>query len=548
MNSISIVQKLYSDRIRRDTKQMMDQWREPMRETRQRTKNQLENWTDSEKPSLLLGRTEWGESVQLPWSLLCSHGLCVGATGTGKSYAALILLNSVLDHFFHQSSPGMGILDAKGELFQRARSYVYAFLYRLNEKQREQAAKKIVAFDFSDSEHITPFNILAHRGEDIDFLVNDRLETIAELFPGSMGLSPRMKNVLKYLLTLLAEAKLPITALDALLNNPQALNEVVRRSSNQKLKAYFYRRFSFESRSTIAAVWQRIDSLFVSKGVRLSLSTAGAPDFARLQDEGCLALVNTSGAHISRSASEFLLRIILSDLRQSIFRRKRPDKPYLWCADEAQVFYRAPQSRENINDFLTLSRSFGSFLILMTQSLTSAVRDKDILNSIQTNVGWVLMFRATRKDAEMLTPAIDLTCMATKHRGGKTPYKKNEQMTTTQELKARLAEFEQLPPRHGFLWLKSHLDAAFKIKTADVMPPHKMAGCSEKEFEDFCLKFPLSNQIPRQQVENQVEEMHRKMHVDEPVEKSASAADSGQTANLINQLKKSYASKQGGEL
>lgn len=83
--------------------------------------------------------------------------------------------------------------------------------------------------------------------------------------------------------------------------------------------------------------------------------------------------------------------LILSDLKQSVFRRTKPHIKYLWFLDEAQHLLKSLTNRENLAELLTQSRSFGTYLCLMTQSLSSAVRDADILNTIMTNIRWWLL-------------------------------------------------------------------------------------------------------------------------------------------------------------
>jgi hypothetical protein len=217
--------------------------------------------------------------------------------------------------------------------------------------------------------------------------------------------------------------------------------------------------------------------------VRLSLSAPSAPDFAALQDQGSIILINTAGHNITRGISELLQGLILSDIKQSVFRRKNQEQKFIWFFDEAQNLYKTSANREHMVDLLTMARSFGSFFVLLTQSLTSATRDQDILNSILGNVRWVVMLRSTLRDAGLIAPAISVTGTVFKSR--RNPFEPAQTMSESEELKAHLNEITKLPDRTAYCWLKAYLDKAVKITTPLVPPPHEIAGCSPEQFDAF---------------------------------------------------------------
>src|SRR5437867_6783561 len=319
---------------------------------------------------VVLGQTEWGDPVELPLDhLIRAHSIMTGGTGSGKTMAALLIVDAIL----RAPEFAFGVLDAKGELFER---------------------------------------------------------------------------------TLFLIARL----LDEL---PQ--HEARRLQEQEDVRDYFRFHFTNEGRATIAAVRARIvSSLLSSLSLKLALSGETAPDFRRLQDEGKIVLINCAGPNISRTVARTLQALFLSDIRQAVFARQR-NAPYLWVCDEAQNFFRTRQLRENMVELLTQSRSFGSFFLYLTQNLTTAVQESEMLETLHTNIRWSLSMRGTAKDGAFLKDALPLTGRMAKPRIN--PYAPAEFYSHAEERSLLLAGLAHLPDRTGWLWLKSKTGEAMKMRT-----------------------------------------------------------------------------------
>src|ERR1041385_9114871 len=380
MRGIRFAQRVFGRKLAREIEDTIEAYASLARRQRRELAEGLAKLGADDSSNIFLGTTAWEQAIELPLDKLAAHGLMLGASGAGKSYSALSIILQILNSASFPNSISFGILDAKGELFQLITNYLYAYLYRLAPAQRAAIAKKIIIIDFSNTEVIAPYNILAHREYLSDeLMIADRIDTISEQFSGLSDMSVRMKMIAKYFFLLMAEFGLPLPLFERLCSNPALLTALVEKSKNKQVRSYFSNRFENENQSTLLALWQRLDSLQVSEGVRLSLSASSAPDFARLQDEGYIILVNTAGRNITRGSSELLQSFVLSDIEQSIFRRSNHDRKFLWFFDEAQNLFTTSANREHMVDLLTMARSFGSFFVMLTQSLSSAIRDSDIL-------------------------------------------------------------------------------------------------------------------------------------------------------------------------
>src|SRR5437016_9995334 len=356
-------------------------------------------------------------------------------------------------------------LDAKGDLIEPALYLLGARQAQLRGAEREALARSIVVIDFSSREAVSPYNILARWPyTDQDFFVTSRLETLRELLPAGEKLSLRGAAVLKNILMLLAEFNLPLTYLEGVLGDDAFRQKLLLRSKNGAVRVYFQRYFLQEGKQTIAALRARMESLFASEGVRLTLSGATAPDFKRLQNEGKIVLVNCAGPTITRGVRLLLQGLILSDIRQSIFARpNNPPVTYLWYADEAQNFFLTKQQQENMADILTMARSFGSFFYFLCQNLSTAIPDARILEQLHTNIRWSLTLRGTPRDAQFLRPALPVTGRLA--RPEPHPFRERTTYSVEEERALLLDGVPNLPDHTGYPWPKARFAQAIPLRT-----------------------------------------------------------------------------------
>jgi hypothetical protein len=137
---------------------------------------------------------------------------------------------------------------------------------------------------------------------------------------------------LAHVLALLSESGLPVTYLDAVLSDDELRHKLLSATKDAELRAYFSRHFAAEGKQTIAALRARMESLFAAESVRLALAGSRAPDFRRLQNEGCIVLINCAGPTITRGVrnERRLKRWMLKPRKR---RRKPVAKPaVLWWA------------------------------------------------------------------------------------------------------------------------------------------------------------------------------------------------------------------------
>lgn len=459
-----LLDKLLGDRVRCQTRAHLSEVaRAQASAAREKTHALLRRLAQEPGPSVLLGETEWREPVRLPLPFLAkAHAVITGGTGSGKTMAALSLIEALLA--CEEPTISFGVLDAKGELFERTLYFLARRLAALQPAQGEALRQRVVIIDLASPDPLTSYNIAsAWSSSDLDFFATSRVDTFQELLPSGDGLSMRGGSIVRHALKLLAECDLPFSYFDHVLSSESFRAKLLACPVSDDLRHYFRSHFPNEGRATVAAVRGRVVSaLFSSMSLKLALSGPDAPDFRRLQDEGAIVLINCAGPNIPRATARTLQALFLSDIRQAVFGRTN-QMPYLWVCDEAQNFFRTKPLRENMADLLTMSRSFGAFFLYLTQNLATAVQDGEMLETLHTNIRWSLSLRGTPRDAAFLQGALPVTGRMAKPRAN--PYAPSECYSPTEKRNLLIQGIAHLPDRVGWLWLKPETGEAMKITT-----------------------------------------------------------------------------------
>lgn len=481
--TLHIVNSLFGRRIARQTHQHLASLASKQAKANQsRASSLLQELAAQDGSKVDLGRAESGQTVSLPLEHLArAHSLITGGTGSGKSMAALILIQALIEASSSAapnskpSSLGFGVLDAKGELFERSLYLLSKHLQKLPTQAAEALRQQIAIVDLSSRDPINSYNIAKPwADDDLDFFTYNRLETLNELLPSGEGLSVRGSGVVKYILKLLAACRVPFGQIDLVLSDEVFRAQLLKEAKDSELDDYFAQHFARESKATIGAVRSRIVSTLLStESLKLALSGHTLPDLRAAQDDGKIILIKCGGANIPRLAARTLQSLFLSDIRQAIFARQKPQNTFLWFCDEAQEFFRTQQLRDNMAEILAKSRSFGSFLCLITQNLSTAVRDVEMKDILHTNFRWSLSLRGTANDCQFLLPALPATGRSQKPRSN--PYAPAEFYSPKEERAAMLEAIAHLPDREGYLWLKAWTGEAIKLKTATLDIPTSSA-------------------------------------------------------------------------
>ncbi len=467
---LRLIRALFRKKIAKSTRQhLADLLTEQRRASNYKTFALLEGLAAEPGPHVVLGETHSGQRVSIPSHLLAAaHGIATGGSGSGKTGTATIAIEAMLASSEMEMS--FGVLDAKRELFERALFLVRRALEVLPPAAANRLRERLVIIDLAAVDPLTSLNIAAPwSGGDLDFFSSSRTETLSEIFPSADGLSLRGNSIVRHTLKLLAEQRVPFRHFDQVLSSEDFRARLVAESKDEELRHYFAAHFANEGKATIAAVRARVNAtLFSSASLRLALSGVDAPDFRAYQDEGAIVLISTGGANIPRSVARTFQSVLFSDIRQGVFAR-RNQRPFVWWIDEAQHCFQSKFLRENALDLLTMSRSFGSHCAFLTQNISTAVQDSEILEQLFTNIKWSLTFRSTPKDAAFLQAGFPVSGSRQKPRTN--PYAPAEFYSPAEERALLLQAVSHLPDRDAWFWLKSLTGEAFRIRTRTIDIP-----------------------------------------------------------------------------
>ncbi len=441
MDLISLLQTLGSRRLQRDAREYAAGLRTTLPK-QQRREQRVEG------AFLTIGRTLDGNPFKLPLADFSGHGLIAGATGSGKTWAAVSLMQQMGAQEGHPNS--FGVIDAKGDLAARA---VLAL--------GDQIAETAVILDFSRPEPM-PFGLLLPQGGESPIkLVDRRMEVFDDVLGRDNQLSLRMSRMLRNVMLTAGEQGVTFPLIEFLLANPDVCRELGSRSADDRTSTYFQNEFDRERNTTVPALLARLDFLLRNPTLRLSLAARERVDLAAAMDNGVPVIVSTGGPRLPRQAAGVIQSLVLSDVRQATFARARTTRPYTWWLDEAQTLMVRTADTGNLIDILTMSRSFGVGVVLLTQSALAASPDRAFIRQLETNTKWVVIFRSGPDDARFIEPGVKTTGRIIKARdsNGRPSY-----LTSSEEAQEVVQRIASLPAHEAYVWVRTSHHPAARVR------------------------------------------------------------------------------------
>src|SRR2546427_12015903 len=136
--------RLNGRHLKRKTREYLEKLEHgPVLASQSSTTELLKKMANEPGPKVCVGKTPWGEPVIVPLlDLVKSCGLTTGGMGAGKTMFAMLPIAEMIRLLPGLKNMSFGVLDAKGELFERALYLLGARLTELRGQEREGLARR----------------------------------------------------------------------------------------------------------------------------------------------------------------------------------------------------------------------------------------------------------------------------------------------------------------------------------------------------------------------------------------------------------------------
>lgn len=375
---------------------------------------------------------------------LSVHLALSGATGSGKTYAAIAWLLQVLRAGRHP----VVVLDMKSELSDLLIELVIPALVRTrggeallrNLRVIRPFARDLPMLRVTQPEEGVPRPIQA-------FNLASALE---EALVDDLG--SRMTRVFLRLSSLAIERELPLTVLQRWLESPRAFAREARRSTDPAVREYARSGFDRESRPAIDALVARLDSFLFLDEVKLALSAPTCVSFANALESGLTIVDLGSPPAGAERAQRFWAGILIGRITRSILSRPVTDAtPRAWVIFEEVQEALGGNQAEQFARLLALARHKRVAVALINQQPAQlAAVNPMLVKVLRTNAGLECAFRCNLEDAKLLVHA--LPAPAVESRAGEARLALMQQLT-------------QLPDREFLLWMKQAPFRAQRVRS-----------------------------------------------------------------------------------
>jgi hypothetical protein len=336
----------------------------------------------------------WLEEQAIALADLNRHLYLAGATGSGKSFAILILLKELI-----RLQQGFCVIDVHGDLTRM----LLAHLARLaaDPAWAQLIRARLVFIDPFDPVWALGYNVLGAATPQLAYqLVGDMLARLKGQWGDSWG--PRLEEILRNTLLTLALQGRPLADVPRFLVDAGFRRATVSSLADPVLKSYWLTRFEPLSENAKLAAVQPVlnkvaplvDDLYLRHIFAQSQSRLS---FRHLMDQGKFVLVNLAKGVAGANARQFGALIVGALWAAALSRGDVPEaqrRLFVLVADEFQNFlsYDAP-----FEEILSESRKYQLGLVMAHQNLSQL--DAAMRDAIFGNAGSLYFFRLGFHDA-----------------------------------------------------------------------------------------------------------------------------------------------------
>lgn len=414
-------------------------------------------------------------SVRLPLREVAGsgHGIILGATNSGKTYASIAIARGVLEA--NAAAPdaiGLAVLDHKGDQAELTRAAIADLLDRLPRAQARALLDRVVVLNPFSEDALVPMQVLEPEPGLAPEIQAYDTTTVINRVGGELGVQQEQYVYNACLLGVVNGLSLP--ELLRLSYDPPALAACAARCPHADVRAFFAneRRLSATS---LQGVQARLSRLLRLPSARLALGARGNVSFHDLLASKILIIdVGSPPAgceDIARFwAGLYTLRLVRGIFARTVAEARRPVACFI---DEWQEGLLAGGDiAEHYERVLQMARSRGVSFWLASQSFAGASRVSATLpRVVQTNTKVQLWFASSAEDARMMT-ALPVT--GRKPRPPSEPWEERRGspfLSADAEREALRDSLTTLPARTFLYWNRNRPYRAQFVRTTDLRLP-----------------------------------------------------------------------------
>jgi hypothetical protein len=339
-----------------------------------------------------------GETIHIPD--LTRHLYAIGASGVGKTSFLENLMRQDLD-----AGRGFCFLDPHGDSSQKIADAI--------PKHRIQDVIYLDPADLSASPSLNLFENI--QPDDRPLVAAQIVACFKGIYGSSWG--PRMEyiltNSLRLLLDSQGERNRPcetLLGLPRLLTDSTYRGRLIDRSNDPLVKRYWDDEFSkYDKRflnEAISPIQNKIGAVLMPPAIRHLLGQPTSTiDLAHIMDTSKILIVNLSKGRLGDEPAHLLGALLISAIHQAAQSRsgiaEGDRRPFSLYVDEFQNF-----ATSSFTTILSEARKWKLSLVLAHQFASQT--PEEIFDAVITNVGTMVSFRISDKDARLVAPEMGL--------------------------------------------------------------------------------------------------------------------------------------------
>jgi DNA helicase HerA-like ATPase len=423
--------------------------------------------------------------------IVASHSITYGATGAGKTFLWLLILDQELRRTLRRTELGLPqetaivVLEPKHDFAPSFLKLLAGRLAAASPAVAERVLAELTTFN-PMGRFVVPLPLLTPEPDVSPELHATALSGLIGRLSGS-PFGPKQRPILDVVLLLFMLERLTLPEGVELLGNWERLRALARRSPSDIVRSFFEENARVPAGS-LDGIRARLLRLVFAPNLRAMFSAREGLDFDELMRPGRITVLDVGGSQGDEDLTAFFSGLVLLKLGRAIRRRPNGASPVIVVIDEFQrILHGEGDVAEQAATLLETTRSRGVALHLLTQSAASvSAISPRLVRAIHTNAA-VEILGATDNAAEL---AHLLPVTGRRPRPSGAPWETQPSspwLSREEELRMLVERTQALPPRHFWVRPTRRSPRATLTKTLGFFIPDAHDARLVQRIERGCL-------------------------------------------------------------